>query len=170
MLKVAQLIEEENVRFILPLSSGIREKMVSRYISKSKVKVEIWQETSLPVIKAADLLLVASGTATLEAAYFQTPMIIIYKVSPLTFLLAKLLVKVPWIGLVNLIAGEEVVPEFIQRKARPREIAQVATKYLKDKEEVKRIKGKLFRVVEKIKKRNTSFKVAQIVLDLCKEE
>jgi lipid-A-disaccharide synthase len=134
------------------------------------VKVKIWQEGALPVIKAADLLLVASGTATLEAAYFQTPMIIIYRVSALTFLLAKLLVKVSWIGLVNLIAAEEVVPEFIQRKARPQEIAEVAIKYLKDKEEIERIKRRLSGVMEKLQRGNTSFKVAQIALDLCKEE
>lgn len=169
MLKVARLLRRENIHFILPLSPGVREKMVSRYISKSKVKVEIWQEGALPVIKAADLLLVASGTATLEAAYFQTPLIIIYRVSALTFLLAKLLVKVSWIGLVNLIAGEEVVPEFIQRKARPREIAEVAIKYLKDKEEIERIKRKLSGVMQKLQKGNTSFKVAQIALDLCRE-
>lgn len=171
MLKVAKLIEKkENVHFVLPLAPGVKKEMVSEYLSKSQLEVEIWEDVSYPVIKAADLLLIASGTATLEAAYFQTPMIIIYKVNPLTFLLAKILVKVPWIGLVNLIAREEIVPEFIQGKAKPRPIAQTALEYLKNKEKVKKIREKLRRVAEKLQTENASFKVAKIVLDLCRED
>ena len=62
-------------------------------------------------MRAADLLLVASGTATLEAALLGTPMIVCYRVSRLSEVLARLLVRVPWISLVNLVLGRAVVPE-----------------------------------------------------------
>ena len=67
----------------------------------------------------ADAALVASGTATLEAGISGTPMIIIYKTSPLTYFIGRRLIKVPDIGLVNLVAGKRVVPEFLQGEARP---------------------------------------------------
>jgi len=168
MLKTARLMKGK-LRFILPLAPGIEEKFVTRYIKKFSVKVEIYKGSSLSVIKSADLLLVASGTATLEAAYFKVPMIIIYKVNWITYLLAKILVKVPWIGLVNLIAEKEIVPEFIQGKAKPPQIAKLATEYLTDEKKIEKIKKELFSVVQKLYIENTSEKVAKIALSLCKE-
>ena len=67
---------------------------------------------------AADLALVASGTATLETALFGTPQIVLYRTDPVTYLVGKLLVRVPLIGLVNVIAGREVAPEFIQHRCQ----------------------------------------------------
>jgi lipid-A-disaccharide synthase len=68
------------------------------------------------VMRAADLLLVTSGTATLEAALLGTPMIVCYRLSRVTELLAKLLVRVPWISLANLTLGRAVVPELCRRR------------------------------------------------------
>jgi lipid-A-disaccharide synthase len=78
------------------------------------------------VMAASDLLLIASGTATLEAAIIGTPMIVTYRVSPLSWLLANLLVKVRWASLVNLVAGREVVPELLQRAATAESLAAKA--------------------------------------------
>jgi len=170
MLKTAKLIRTGNkVHFVLPLAPGIKESSLSRYLKKSNVKIEIYKKGSLPVIKSADLILVASGTATLEASYFQTPMIVIYKISFFSYLLARILVRTPWIGLVNLIAGENIAPEFIQWKAKPRKIAKIAMDYLKDKKKVEEVKKKLLSVKEKIEGENTSIKVARVILDFCKE-
>ena len=66
---------------------------------------------------ASDLLLVASGTATLQAAVVGTPMILLYKTTLPTYWLARWLIRVKWIGLVNLVAGRAVVPELIQDEA-----------------------------------------------------
>ncbi len=82
------------------------------------------------VMQHSDLLLVASGTATLEAAWYGTPCLILYKVSPLTWLLAHILVKVRSVGLVNIVAGKRIVPEFLQGKAKPAPVAAEATELL----------------------------------------
>jgi lipid-A-disaccharide synthase len=81
---------------------------------------------------AADLLLVASGTATLEAACVGTPMVVVYRTSPLSYALGRLVVRVPHIALANLVAGARVVPEFVQGEATPEAIAHALAAILGD--------------------------------------
>ena len=85
-------------------------------------------------IANADLNLVASGTATLESAILETPMIIVYTVTFLTWAYARSLIKIPYIGLVNVVAGKKIVPEFIQFQAKPHLIAREAISLLTNKE------------------------------------
>jgi lipid-A-disaccharide synthase len=75
-------------------------------------------------LAAADLALVASGTATLETALFKTPMVITYRQSPLTWVMMRRMLYLPYIGLPNILAGEQVVPEFVQGKATPGALAE----------------------------------------------
>jgi lipid-A-disaccharide synthase len=84
------------------------------------------------VMAASDLVLVASGTATLQAALIGTPMVVVYRISPLTYQIGKRLVTIPYIGLVNILAGTELVPEIIQERATGHNIAQEALAILGD--------------------------------------
>jgi lipid-A-disaccharide synthase len=84
------------------------------------------------VMAAADALLVASGTATLEAALLGAPMVICYRVSRLTELIARALTRVPWIGLPNLVSGRAVVPELIQGQVTGARLAEEAARLLDD--------------------------------------
>jgi lipid-A-disaccharide synthase len=84
------------------------------------------------VLAAARFCLVASGTATLETALFGVPMAIVYRVSPLSYLLARMLVRIRFIGLVNILSGRGVVPEFIQHDAVPEKILPVALELMDD--------------------------------------
>jgi lipid-A-disaccharide synthase len=77
---------------------------------------------------------IASGTATLEAAYFGLPYCLVYRVAPLTYVLAKLLVKIKHIGIVNILAGEEVVEEFIQAAAEPVAVSNALKEFLSSPE------------------------------------
>ena len=86
------------------------------------------------VIRACDLLLTVSGTATLEAAILGTPMIITNRVSNLSYHLGHRLIKIPWIGLPNLIAGHRIVPEYVQQDAQPELLAEEATNLLQHPE------------------------------------
>src|SRR4030067_483253 len=97
-------------------------------------------------MKYSDLLLVTSGTATVESALMGTPMLVIYKTNFLTYLLAKLVVKVPHIAMVNLIAQKEIVPEFIQSRANPRLIAQEAESFLDDHNKYSKTKENLAKI------------------------
>jgi lipid-A-disaccharide synthase len=87
--------------------------------------IHIHQGDPLPVFAAADAGICKSGTTTLEAAMADLPMAIAYRLNPLSYVIARRLLQVPWVGLVNLVAGEEVSPEFLQSRARPPLLADV---------------------------------------------
>jgi lipid-A-disaccharide synthase len=94
--------------------------------------VQVVQGDTYNLVHAADLALVASGTATLETALLERPMVIMYRLAPLTYALARLLVRVPFIGMPNLIAERRVVPELIQSEVTPPRIVAEATQLLTD--------------------------------------
>jgi lipid-A-disaccharide synthase len=109
---------------------------------------------------------VASGTATLEAACAGTPMVITYRTSALSYSLAKSLVRIPYIGLVNVIAGEEIVPEAVQSEATPERLASLVEPYLVDAELATETSARLFRVRESLGEPGASDRVARMVLDM----
>jgi lipid-A-disaccharide synthase len=86
------------------------------------------------VRSAMDFCLCKSGTSTLETAFLGCPMVVVYRVDTLSWLVGKALVKLPYVGLVNIVAGEQVVPECIQHEATPRRIAECALAILGDEE------------------------------------
>lgn len=85
--------------------------------------VEVWRGDPAVVFAAADAALAKSGTTTLEAALADLPMVVAYRVHPLTAVLARRLLRVPWISLVNLVAGDQVVPELVQDQANGERLA-----------------------------------------------
>lgn len=94
--------------------------------------VRVIQNDTYNLVHAADLALVASGTATLETALLERPMVIVYRLAPFTYFLARLLIDVPFIGMPNLIAEQRVVPELIQGQVTPEHIAEEARRLLTD--------------------------------------
>ena len=98
------------------------------------------------VIRAADLVIAASGTATLETGLLGTPLVVIYKVSSLTYLAGRLLIRVPFIGMVNLVAGRQVAPELIQGDATPDRIAAEALMLLRDPARLAAVRAELGRL------------------------
>ena len=114
------------------------------------------------MLKAADVALIASGTATLEAAITETPMVVVYKVSPVTYMLGRLLAKVSHIGLVNLVAGKTVVPELIQGRATARRLADECLNILKNDELREGMKSELQLVKQQLGRVSASEKAASI--------
>ena len=88
--------------------------------------------TAAEIMQRAAAGIVASGSATLEAAYFRLPFVLVYKVSWLTYLVGRMVVKVDYLGMPNVLAGRAVVPEFIQHEARPRSLAKAVLRLLDD--------------------------------------
>ena len=118
------------------LEQGQIEQQVATALEKhsssvsSSVRLVIVQDDTYNIVHASDLALVASGTATLETALLERPMIIVYRMAPLTYALARLFVRVPFIGMPNLIAERRVVPELIQNAVTPSRIAEEARQLL----------------------------------------
>ena len=118
--------------YLLPLAPEVRGSKVERMAKRIFPGVKIVEGVTYEVMGSADLLLVASGTATLEACILGTPMLIVYKVSPPSWLIGKALVKTPHIGLVNILAGREVCPEFVQFSAKPEGLSSAILNLLRE--------------------------------------
>jgi lipid-A-disaccharide synthase len=110
--------ESRDAQFVLPLAPNIATKRFAAPLGiLSDEGVKITDGGALKALASSDAALIASGTAALQAAFLGTPMVIVYKLSPLTYLVGKALVKVKYISLVNILAGKGVVSELLQRRA-----------------------------------------------------
>ncbi len=116
-------------------------------------------------LASSDLAFVASGTATLEAALCGTPMIVVYKMSAASYAIGKRIVKLPWISLVNIVAGEEVVPELLQEQAHPARLEREAAALLGDPEAAARMRIRLARVSRELGPPGGSERAADAILE-----
>lgn len=121
------------------------------------------------LVAAADLVLLSSGTATLETALLERPMVIMYRLSPLTYALARMLVRVPFIGMPNLILGKAAVPELIQADVTPERIAEEARRILDDPAYAAAIRGDLARVRALLGEPGAASRAAQIAVRMMSE-
>jgi len=168
ILGAAEILRNEfgPCRFLLPLASTVDRRLVERHMERSVVPVDVIDEGAFSVMKAADILLVASGTATLEAAIANVPMVIVYKVSPLSYIIGRMIVNVRSIGLANILSGGMVVPELIQGDANARRIAQEAGAILRDPARQAEITRQFSLVSEKLGGRGASRRVAELALGM----
>lgn len=100
--------------------------------------IKIFYGKTYEILKSADLAIVSSGTATIEAGILQTPMVIVYKLSYLSWIISKTLVKVKHFGLVNILFSEKIVPELMQKEVNPRRIAKELEKVYQNSEKIKK--------------------------------
>ena len=156
----------DKIKGILPLASTISPDLINSIIRQSSVDIKIFQGNIYDALALCDLAVVASGTATLETAIMGVPMIIVYKVSPITFHVAKVAVKVPYIGLVNLVAGKKVVPELIQNNVTPQRIADEALAILEDSRNKENLIKGLRIVKERLGRGGASERTARIAIDM----
>ena len=152
MLQTAAILKEKltDVQFVLPLADTLEPAFVSAILDAYNVDVKMISGEIYDVIAVSDIAVVASGTATLETALLETPMIIVYKISPLSYALGRLFVHVAHIGLVNIIAGKTIVPEFIQDDASPERLAEVLLRTLKDENRMQAIRTDLSNIKSKL--------------------
>jgi lipid-A-disaccharide synthase len=133
LLETAKRIKQvrPQERFTIGVSPSVPEAVYRRLLEEHSIEAELSNDTKA-VMRGSSLLLVASGTATLEGALFETPLIVVYRLSMFNYLIARRVVKISHIGLVNIILGEEICPEFIQVDAKPESIAERAISILDD--------------------------------------
>ena len=164
MIGAAEIISQDypHLYCILPLASTVKEDVVAPYIKNAKIDIKTERLDTKEILKIVDLAFIASGTATLEAAIMETPMVIAYKVSFLSYMLGRFLIKVSHIGLVNLVAGKAVVPELIQGKATALGLAEEAVAILKNESLKRDMKKSLKLVHEQLGRGGAAKKAAHI--------
>ena len=168
MLRAAEILAQKipGVQFVLPLADTLKEKNISAISKSSPVKIKVITGLTYDIISSADLAIVASGTATLETALLGVPMIIVYKISTLSYFVGKLFIRIKNIGLVNIIAGKTIVPELIQGKANAQNIAAKAIGILTSVERKKEMINELAAIRAKLGKPGAAIRAAQLALDM----
>ncbi|MBU1340773.1 MAG: lipid-A-disaccharide synthase [Proteobacteria bacterium] len=170
MINAADLIFQKNqkVKFIISQATSIKRETIEAYLKKAD-KTCGFQIIDGPVKNIffkSDLIIAASGTVTLEAALCGIPTIIVYKMSLISYRIAKLFVKIKYAGLANLIVNAEVMPELLQNDATPYKISQKAL-YMLD--HLSYFQEQLDRVRKRLGKKGASKRTAGIALNLLKD-
>lgn len=169
MLKAARIIRNDcpGIQLIMAVADSLDFKFVERIVSESPLSIQMdikmIRGEANDVINVCDVIIAASGTITLQATLLEKPMVILYRLSPITYSIAKLLVNVKDIGLVNILAGRRVVPELIQNEASPERIAAEVEKMLRDKKYYEGIKKDLHEVRLKLGPPGASERVAKVI-------
>ncbi|MCF8130748.1 MAG: lipid-A-disaccharide synthase [Deltaproteobacteria bacterium] len=164
MIKAGEILKAEypQTRFVLPLAGTIPLKWLSPFLGNTTLDIEIYHEGIYGALNQCHLAFVTSGTATLDAAIMNVPMVVVYKAKKLTYEVGKRAIKVPYLGLVNLVAGESVAPELIQDDVTPEKMAMAGKRFLADGKLRHQTIDKLKRVKENLGRGGASENTARI--------
>ncbi len=170
MLEAAQIIHRERPEFsyLLPIASpALKDLVVSILQNKGRgLPVKLVDGQAYEIMDSSEMILCASGTATLEAACLNVPMVIAYKTSWSTYRLGKLLVKVKYVGLPNIIAGTEIVPELLQKEVTGENLAKEGLKILNDSDYCGQMTQHLAAVRQALGSTGAVKRVAEMILDV----
>jgi lipid-A-disaccharide synthase len=152
-------------RFVLARAPGLHDALFApagELLAGGRLQVV--ESATDDVLAAADVAITASGTATVQTALHECPMVIVYRVSPLTSLLGRMFVKLDTFGMVNLVAGERVVPELIQERFTPQAVADEALSLLQDGARRQAMIAKLREVKQKLGDKGAARRAAAAIL------
>jgi len=174
MVRAASLVKERfpDTRFAVPLAPSLDQGWAKELLRREAERVGLAPHVEVrtggvkAVLAESRMAITASGTVTLEAALMQTPMVIIYKVSRLTYWIGRFLVDVDHVGLANLIAGERIVPELLQGEATPEALARETMRLLADDAALSLMKRRLFEVRERLGGAGASVRTAAIAIEM----
>jgi lipid-A-disaccharide synthase len=168
MVEVAEILSQrlEGVRFAVPVASSVGRDIAEGIVEGAKADILVLSNRLRDVLDQATLVITASGTVTLEAAIAGTPMIIVYRMSPLSYWLAKRLIHVTHIGLVNLVGGKSIVPELIQDDASAEKISDQALAMIQDEHGLAQVQAELHRVAQKLGLPGASERVAEVAVEM----
>jgi lipid-A-disaccharide synthase len=168
MIRAAEILKERRpeARFLLPLAPTIAREEVRRFVPEGLSFLTVVEGKTYEAIAAADLVLVASGTATLETALLGKPMVIVYRLSLPSYWIGRMLIRVKCIGLANIVAGKKIVPELIQKDACGEKIAAEAHKILAEASYRENMSAELAAIRGKMGKTGAAARVARIALEL----
>ncbi len=172
LLDSAHLLQREipDLQFVIPLAPGLPRAILSSWMKSISIPVKVVEGFAYDAMNLSELLITASGTATLEGAILGKPMIIIYRVSLPSYWVGRALIRVDHIGLVNLVAEKEIAPELIQKDANPQRIADEALRILRDPILSRKMSESMAEVRQKLGEPGAAQRAAQIVVSLMHEQ
>ena len=152
-------------QFLIPKAAAVSREAVDALVDRRPIDVVICDNRMRDCLQVMDAAIVASGTATLETALAEVPMAVVYRTSWPTYLAARLVLRVPRIAIVNVIAGREVVPEFVQHRARPDRLASAIVGLLRDPARRQAMREALRRVAEQLGPPGAVERAADVVVE-----
>lgn len=152
-----------NAQLVLLLAPNFSSRNVQNFLFPD---IKIIKDNTYNILSVCDAAIAVSGTVTLEIALYQVPFVILYKVNPITYWLGKRLIRIPFIGLSNLIAEERITSEFIQHQATPQAIANEICRLLEDRSYRQSCLDKLKLLRTKLGDGGASLKAAQLALKI----
>ncbi|MDB4470680.1 lipid-A-disaccharide synthase [Deltaproteobacteria bacterium] len=161
------LQKKPDVKFLLPVAPSLPREFFAREIAQTGLPITVVEENIYEVAAACDAVLTVSGTVTLQLALTGTPMVILYKVAPLSYWIGRRLIKIEHAGLTNIVAGKGIVREFIQDAATPAALCEEVLRLLDDRDYVEGMSKELIRVQQLLGDPGCSQRVAQIVAGMC---
>ena len=168
MLESAKLILNtfnQKIRFVLPMAATVNKQYVKQRIKNSGVDVIVVENDTYNAVSVCNCAMVTSGTATLETALLNVPMAIIYKANFLNYILTKHLIKLPYIGLVNVISGKHVVKEFLQYEATSEKIADYMKRLITDEKLIDKMKQEFLAIRLSLERPGAVTRAAKEVAD-----
>ncbi|NQU68395.1 MAG: lipid-A-disaccharide synthase [Candidatus Marinimicrobia bacterium] len=170
LLDAAQQIRNDipDLQVIIGAAPGFSDSLPKGISLPDFVAIETHQPRL--ALEAADAAIVASGTSTVEAAIFGTPLVVMYKINYFSWLITRLLVKVQFAGMVNIISSEEVAPEFLQQDANVKSISKAVIRFFTDKTYTDTVKSKLLKVKESFGQVGASNRAAEAIVSAMKKQ
>lgn len=163
MLEACRLLQKEGRhQFALAVAPGLGLGQLFPYAT-SDVAVHLVEDATYDALAAADVAIVSSGTATVEAALLGAPMVVVYRLSPLTAYLAQHLVRTPFFSMVNLIAGRRIVPELFQEEFTAERVAAEVRRLLESQQAREQMKRELAAVRSKLGPEGAIERAAEII-------
>ena len=156
-----------DIQFILPQADSVSDELLHRYLSQSPIHITVIKNQPYDVIQCCDAIMTCSGTASLEIALLQIPMVIAYKLSALTYFIGKHLIHTPFIGLPNIVAGKHIIKELIQHDVTAEQLSMEIEQLLFNQTYRKTLLAELAHVKQKLGKGGGSKNMAHLVLEMC---
>ena len=155
-----------DLQVVVGVASNLGRAAVERFFPRTVTGVQFAENATYDLMRHADCAIVTSGTATLETGWFGTPMAVVYRTSPVTFFIGRMLVDVPYIGLVNIVAGHKVVQEFVQHEMTVENLVRELGRLLDDPDYIGRMRKDLSVIRERLGGAGASARVAEGILAL----
>jgi len=152
------------IEFVMPVAAPYLKAEIEMQVKRSGLPIKIINGSAYEVLKASDISIICSGLATLEAALLGVPMVVVYRVSFLTSLIMRMLIRIPNVSPPNILAGRAIVPELLQERANARNVADTACNIMMDPDAVSEMKKNLSEAVSRLGGPGASRRAAEIVL------
>ncbi|MCH8156195.1 MAG: lipid-A-disaccharide synthase [Nitrospinae bacterium] len=156
-------------QFILPVADTLDPEIIRQQLKSNPLDIRVIRGKAYDVMNCCDYLIIASGSATLEAGLLGCPMVIVYRLNWITYWLSQRLLNIKLYGLVNIVAGEKVVPELIQSQATVENIVDAALNVLNDPERHENIRSRLLQVRGSLGEPGVMGRVARRIFEILQE-